>query len=90
MHSGDLNSKLVQYSNGPKQSAPRMVRYSSHALNSYWLNYGHLFGSKHTHSLDDLCKMIIIFQGVWLATWLPYTSDFTTNTLITFKLETIQ
>ena len=33
-YSGDLNSKLVRYSNGPKQFARRMVRYSSHDLNS--------------------------------------------------------
>ena len=33
-YSGDLNSKLVQYSNGPKQFAPWMVPYSGHGLNS--------------------------------------------------------
>ena len=29
-----LKSKLVRYSSGPKQIVPRMVRYSSHILNS--------------------------------------------------------
>ena len=33
-YSGDLNSTLVRYSNGPKQFARRMVLYSSHDLNS--------------------------------------------------------
>ena len=33
-YSGDLNRELVRYSNGPKQLARRMVRYSSHDLNS--------------------------------------------------------
>ena len=33
-YSGDLNSELVRYSNGPKQFARQMVRYSSHGLNS--------------------------------------------------------
>ena len=28
IYSGDLNSELVRYSNGPKQFARRMVRYS--------------------------------------------------------------
>ena len=34
MYSGDLTSELVRYSNGPKQFARQMVRYSSHDLNS--------------------------------------------------------
>ena len=33
-YSGDLNSKVVQYSNGPKQFAPWMVRYSGQCV---WL-----------------------------------------------------
>ena len=33
-YSGDLNSELVRYLNGPKQFARRMVCYSSHDLNS--------------------------------------------------------
>ena len=33
-YSGDLNSQLVRYSNGCKQFASRMVRYTSHGLNS--------------------------------------------------------
>ena len=33
-YSEDLKSELVWYSNGPKQLARRMVRYSSHDLNS--------------------------------------------------------
>ena len=32
-YSGDLNSKLVKYSDGSKQFVPRMVRNSSHVLN---------------------------------------------------------
>ena len=32
-YSGDLNSELVRYSNGPKQFTRRMVCYSSHDLN---------------------------------------------------------
>ena len=34
MYSGDLNSKLVQYSDGPKQFVHWKVHYSSHALNT--------------------------------------------------------
>ena len=34
IYNGDLNSKLVQYLNVPKQFAPWMVRYSVHGLNS--------------------------------------------------------
>ena len=34
VYSGDLNSKLVRYSNGSKQFARRMVHYSSHDLKS--------------------------------------------------------
>ena len=33
-YSGDLNSELVQYLNGPKQFIHQMVHYSSHVLNS--------------------------------------------------------
>ena len=32
--SGDLNSKRVWYSNGPKQLAPGMVCYLGHGLNN--------------------------------------------------------
>ena len=34
MYSGDLNSELVKYSNGPEQFVHRMVRCSSHVLKS--------------------------------------------------------
>ena len=34
MYSGDLISKIVWYSNGPKQLVCQMVCYSSHVLNS--------------------------------------------------------
>ena len=34
LYSGDLNNELVRYSNGPKLFDRRMVRYSSHGLNS--------------------------------------------------------
>ena len=34
MFSGDLNSELVKYSNGPEQFVHRMVRCSSHVLKS--------------------------------------------------------
>ena len=34
MYSGDLNTGLVQYSNGPKQSDNWMVRYSGHGVNN--------------------------------------------------------
>ena len=33
-YSGDLNNKLVGYSNSPKQFICRMVNYSSHVLNN--------------------------------------------------------
>ena len=32
-NSGDLNSKLVRYSDGPNQFVPQIVRNSSHVLN---------------------------------------------------------
>ena len=48
-YSGDLNSKLVQYSNCPKQFAYPMVSYSSHVLNRelivFYLN-GKKFGNR--------------------------------------------
>ena len=34
IYSGDLNNRLVRYSNGWKQSDRRMVCYSSHGLNT--------------------------------------------------------
>ena len=34
LYSGDLNSKLVWYKNGPKQFVHQMVGFTSHVLNS--------------------------------------------------------
>ena len=59
-YSGDLNSELVQYSNGPKQFVPWMACYLSHVWNSeliVWYLNGKKFKNRmafgHQHSVTS-------------------------------------
>ena len=69
MYSGDLNSGLVWYSNGPEQFAHRMVHYSSDVLNSkkkVCYSNGKKFGGKW-YLVTKLFTMVAncerLFQG---------------------------
>ena len=49
LYSGDLNSQLVRYSNGPKQLAHKMFHYSSNVVNSKLIvsySSGNKFGNQ--------------------------------------------
>ena len=56
-YSGNLNSELVQYSNGPKQFARQMVRYSSNDLNSKFRLSGVPTRASPSRQISKLCNL---------------------------------
>ena len=59
MYSGDLNTGLVWYSNGPEQFVHRMVHYSSNVLNS------------KKRLVIQMVKSLVE-NGIWLPNFLPW------------------